>query len=66
MPRNYTDYLEASVNAIKHSPIPKPFARWTALSSVAGALGRRVWFPMPNYDIAVSYTHLTLPTNREV
>ena len=51
MPRNYTDYLEASVNAIKHSPIPKPFARWTALSSVAGALGRRVWFPMPNYDI---------------
>jgi hypothetical protein len=51
MARNYTDYVEACVDAIKNSPIPKPFAQWTALSSVAGALGRRVWFPMPNYDI---------------
>jgi hypothetical protein len=51
MARNYTDYVGACVDAIKNSPIPKPFAKWTALSSVAGALGRRVWFPMPNYDI---------------
>jgi|TARA_R100000655_G_scaffold4996_3_gene15653 hypothetical protein len=51
MSRNYTDYMEACVDAIKNSPIPKPFARWTALSSIAGALGRRVWFPMPNYNI---------------
>jgi hypothetical protein len=51
MTRNYTDYVGACVDAVKKSPIPKPFARWTALSSVAGALGRRVWFPMPNYDI---------------
>ena len=51
MARNYTDYVGACVDAIKNSPIPKPFAQWTALSSVAGALGRRVWFPMPNYDI---------------
>ena len=51
MARNYTDYIGACVDAIKYSPIPKPFARWTALSSIAGALGRRVWFPMPNYDI---------------
>ena len=51
MARNYTDYVEACVDAIKNSPIPKSFAQWTALSSVAGALGRRVWFPMPNYDI---------------
>ena len=51
MARNYTDYARACIDAIKESPIPKSFARWTALSSVAGALGRRVWFPMPNYDI---------------
>mgnify|MGYP003149701116 CR=1 FL=1 len=51
MTRNYTDYVGACIDAVKKSPIPKPFARWTALSSVAGALGRRVWFPMPNYDI---------------
>jgi hypothetical protein len=51
MARNYTDYVKACVDAIKESPIPKTFARWTALSAVAGAVGRRVWFPMPNYDI---------------
>ena len=51
MARNYTDYVGACIDAVKNSPIPKPFAKWTALSSVAGALGRRVWFPMPNYDI---------------
>ena len=51
MARNYTDYIGACVDAVKNSPIPKSFARWTALSSVAGALGRSVWFPMPNYDI---------------
>jgi hypothetical protein len=51
MSRNYTDYVKACLDAVKNSPIPKPFARWTALSSIAGALGRRVWFPMANYDI---------------
>ena len=51
MVRNYTDYLKASADALKGSPIPKPFAVWSALSAVAGALGRRVWFPMANYDI---------------
>ena len=51
MSRNYTDYVGACVDAIKNSPIPKPFAKWTALSSISGALGRRVWFPMPNYNI---------------
>jgi len=51
MARNYTDYVGACVDAVKESPIPKTFAKWTALSAVAGALGRRVWFPMPNYDI---------------
>ena len=51
MARNFTDYVEACGDVIKESPIPKTFARWTALSCVAGALGRRVWFPMPNYNI---------------
>ena len=51
MARNYADYVEACVDVIKESPIPKTFAIWTALSCVAGALGRRVWFPMPNYNI---------------
>tara|TARA_X000001382_G_scaffold98978_2_gene73375 strand:- start:2848 stop:4113 length:1266 start_codon:yes stop_codon:yes gene_type:complete len=51
MSRNYTDFIQASADAIKGSPIPKPFAQWSALSAVAGAMGRRVWYSMANYDI---------------
>jgi len=51
MSRNYTDFIKASVDAVADSPIPKPFAQWSALSAVAGAMGRRVWYPMANYDI---------------
>ena len=51
MARRFKDFIQASVDAVKDSPIPKPFAKWTALSAVSGALGRRVWFPMPNYNI---------------
>ena len=38
MARNYTDYVGACVDAVKESPIPKTFARWTALSALAGAV----------------------------
>jgi hypothetical protein len=51
MARKFKDFVQASVDAIKDSPIPKPFAKWTALSAIAGAMGRRVWFPMANYNI---------------
>jgi hypothetical protein len=51
MARIYKDYIEACVDATDKSPIPKLFRRWAALSSVSGALGRRVWMPMANYDI---------------
>ena len=51
MARRFKDFIQASVDAVKDSPIPKPFAKWTALSAISGALGRRVWFPMPNYNI---------------
>ena len=51
MSRNYTDFIQASADAIKGSPLPKPFAQGSALSAVAGAMGRRVWYSMANYDI---------------
>jgi|TARA_R100001460_G_scaffold90149_2_gene131750 hypothetical protein len=51
MARNFKDFIKASVDAVKDSPIPKPFAKWTALSALSGAMGRSVWFPMPNYNI---------------
>tara|TARA_R100000908_G_scaffold65098_1_gene51826 strand:- start:8028 stop:9284 length:1257 start_codon:yes stop_codon:yes gene_type:complete len=49
--RIYKDYIDACVEATNKSPIPKLFRTWAALSSVSGALGRRVWMPMANYDI---------------
>ena len=51
MTRIYKDYIDACVAATDKSPIPKLFRTWAALSSVSGALGRRVWMPMANYDI---------------
>jgi len=51
MSRNYTDFVQACVDEVADSPIPKPFAQWSALSAVAGAMGRRVWYSMANYDI---------------
>ena len=51
MTRIYKDYIDACVAATDNSPIPKLFRTWAALSSVSGALGRRVWMPMANYDI---------------
>ena len=51
MPRKHKDFIKACVDAVKDSPIPETFAKWTALSAISGALGRSVWFPMPNYNI---------------
>ena len=65
MSRNYTDFIQASADAIKGSPIPKPFAQWSALSAVAGAMGRRVWYPMANYDIRANlFVVLIAPPGR--
>ncbi len=65
MSRNYADFVQASADAIKGSPIPKPFAQWSALSAVAGALGRRVWYPMANYDIRANlFVVLIAPPGR--
>tara|TARA_R110000765_G_scaffold160374_1_gene264574 strand:+ start:731 stop:1996 length:1266 start_codon:yes stop_codon:yes gene_type:complete len=65
MSRNYADFVQASADAIKGSPIPKPFAQWSALSAVAGAMGRRVWYPMANYDIRANlFVVLIAPPGR--
>ena len=53
--------------------LPADLAHFKSLTSGhAIAMGRRTWEsigrPLPNRQniVAVSYTHLTLPTNREV
>jgi len=49
--RRNKDFIDACAQPVKGSPIPYKFAMWTAISAVAGALGRKCWFSMPHYDI---------------
>ena len=49
--RKNLDFIEACVKATTGSPIPDRFSTWTALSAVAGALGRKCWLSMTNYNI---------------
>ena len=49
--RRNRDFIHACAQPVKGSPIPHKFAMWSAISAVAGALGRKCWFSMPNYDV---------------
>ena len=49
--RRNKDFIQACANPVKGSPIPSKFAMWTAISAIAGALGRKCWFSMPHYHI---------------
>ena len=49
--RRNKDFIHACAQPVKGSPIPYKFATWSAISAVAGALGRKCWFSMPNYDV---------------
>ena len=49
--RRNRDFIHACAQPVKGSPIPHKFATWSAISAVAGALGRKCWFSMPNYDV---------------
>ncbi len=41
--RVFPDFMEACSDAVGESNIPDIFRRWTSLSVIAGALGRRCW-----------------------
>ena len=49
--RRNKDFIHSCAQPVKGSPIPYKFATWTAISAIAGALGRKCWFSMPNYDV---------------
>ncbi len=57
MPRHFPNWIEAYLEYAKHSEAPDPFHYWTAVSTIAGALRRRVWIDMgyfkwhPNFFI---------------
>ena len=49
--RKNTDFINSCLEITKGTPIPDKFSRWSAISAVAGALGRKCWFSMVNYEI---------------
>ena len=54
-----TTLIIAPMGYKKIKMIPKEKMKWVAISAFIGSF-------LPAYLFAVSYTHLTLPTNREV
>lgn len=44
MARNFGNFISACEAAVEDTHIPKLFRTWSAVSAVAGALGRRSWF----------------------
>lgn len=52
MSRNFKDFVQASSDAVgKSSNVPAPFRQWSALSAVAGALGRSCWYDTGAFKI---------------
>lgn len=43
MPRNYPDWLSAYIDYAGYGEAPKHMSFWTGVSTIAGALRRRVW-----------------------
>jgi hypothetical protein len=37
------DYVKAAVESLDATPLPRVYRKWAAVSSVAGAMGRKVW-----------------------
>ena len=54
-----------TVNALSSSPFPKPRS-YAMTDPQTTTSSRKVGYAMQTTLLAVSYTHLTLPTNREV
>ena len=59
MPRNFPNWLQGYLEYTKASESPTPFHFWTGVSTIAGALRRRVWIDQryfqwtPNFYIVL-------------
>lgn len=50
MARNYPNWIAAYMAHTQHSEAPDPLHFWTAVSTIAGALRRRVWIDQRVFD----------------
>ena len=57
------EFIDASEQALENGTLQSILGR---LGDTLGARNREAWQAFDQSDQAVSYTHLTLPTNREV
>jgi hypothetical protein len=49
--RYFKDWIEASTSVSQGSKLPLIFRKWSAVSAVAGAMGRHCWFSQGDYTI---------------
>lgn len=52
--RNYDDFIMACANTPSQLALPLNFRKWAALSAVAGALGRKVWYDAGAFQISTN------------
>jgi len=51
MPRNYSDFIEACAGTPSQAALPDNFRKWAAISAIAGAMGRKVWYDAGAFKI---------------
>lgn len=62
MPRELSDWIASYLEYASENESPELYHRWTAISTIAGALRRRVWFPMRYFTVYPNnYVILTGP-----
>lgn len=58
--RNYPDFVDAFLTYTEYVEAPEKFLRWSALSVVAGALGRKVWVNFKKQDLIFPNLYILL------
>lgn len=54
MARNYPDFIEACLECPSQTKLPLPFRKWAAVSSIAGAMGRKVYYDAGPFRIGAN------------
>lgn len=52
--RQFPNWIQAIVQAHPNSPLPERYRKWSAISAISGALGRKCWYDWGPY---VVYPH---------
>ena len=66
MSRNFQNYITACAGSVgDEGIIPEVFRKWAAISSIAGALGRKVWYDFGQFQLKPNlYIMLIAPPGR--